>query len=207
MGRPGITREQVFEAADALAEEGIRPTMKLVRDRTNGSFSTIKPLLAEWKDARGGDGVRHVPEMPERVTNACHSLWAAAWNANQDLLQVERDGLAAAREELERDSAELGQEIADLEGRLEATLAERDAIAGKRDQEEAARRTAEQEVMTLRVENARLSERVDNTEQRANELRAQVERLEGELARLAGEQQTKQQSAPLRRKTQPKAGT
>ena len=41
MARQGITREQVFETATALADEGIQPTVKLVRDRIGGSFSTI----------------------------------------------------------------------------------------------------------------------------------------------------------------------
>lgn len=185
MPRTGITRDQVFAAADALASDGLQPTVKLVRDRIGGSFSTITPHLASWKDERGGRGVASIPDMPESVSSACRSLWAAAWNSGQDAIQTERDGLAAARREMEQERAELAIEIADLEGKLDTAQSERDTLTGRVGEEERARSGAQEEVSRLRVENARLDERVANTEKRADELRAQVERLEGELARLA----------------------
>jgi hypothetical protein len=39
MVRAGVTREQIFETADQLAQEGIQPTTKLVRDRSDRSFT------------------------------------------------------------------------------------------------------------------------------------------------------------------------
>ncbi|MEJ2387662.1 MAG: hypothetical protein P8Y27_10290 [Chromatiaceae bacterium] len=47
----------------------------------------------------------------------------------------------------------------------------------------------------LRIENARLEERIANTERRADELRDQTTRFEGELARLA-----QQKEGPKQRK-------
>jgi hypothetical protein len=63
--RPGVIREQVFEAAEPLAQEDIQPTAKLVRDPTGRSFSTITPHLAAWKGERGGGGAANIPDMPE----------------------------------------------------------------------------------------------------------------------------------------------
>jgi hypothetical protein len=127
MPRTGVTREQVFEAADALAQEGTQPTTRLVRDRTGGSFSTITPHLAAWKDERG---------------------------------------------------------------KLAATLAEK----------EKRHRAAEERLGDLKIENARLEERIANTERRADELRNQVTCLERELARLAEqkgkEKESKEASTP-----------
>lgn len=191
MARPGITREQVFETATALAEEGIQPTVKLVRDRIGGSFSTITPHLATWKDERGGTHVASVPDMPEGVASACRTLWVTAWKSGQDAIQTERDGLTSARRDMERERVELTREIADLETRLDAVETERDTLAQKTAEAEQARTVAFDEVSKLRVENARLEERVANTEKRAEELRAQVERLEGELTRLAERKQDK----------------
>ena len=202
MARPGITRDQVFEAADTLADEGIKPTVKVVRERIGGSFSTITPHLALWKEARGENGVANAPDMPERVSAACRSLWNAAWTAGQDMLRAERDGLSAARRELDQERGELAREITDLESALDAALSERDTVTKTLKDEEAARRAADQENGNLRVENARLAERVANTEKRADELRAQVERLEGELARLAGAKGPK--TGPPTRKALPK---
>jgi colicin import membrane protein len=170
MPRTGVTREQVFEAADQLAQEGIQPTTKLVRDRTGGSFSTITPHLAAWKDERG------------------RAVWAAAWNAAQEAVKTERDGLTAARREMDKERAELAQEIGELESKLEAAEGERATLANSLAEEEKRHRAADERMGNLRIENARLEERIANTERRADELRDQVTRLEGELARLAHKQ-------------------
>jgi hypothetical protein len=52
MAQAGVTREQVFETADALVREGQNPTVVAVRTRLGGgSPNTITPLLGEWKTA------------------------------------------------------------------------------------------------------------------------------------------------------------
>lgn len=43
------SREQILEAADQIAAEGQRPTLDAVRKITGGSYSTISPVLNEWK--------------------------------------------------------------------------------------------------------------------------------------------------------------
>ena len=200
MARTGVTREQVFAAADALAEEGIQPTVKLVRDRIGGSYSTITPHLAAWKDERSGRGVANVPDMPESVAAATRAIWAAAWNAGQAELKTERDGLTAARRELEKERADMAQEIAELERKLEAGEAERDSLTAALTKEKEHTRTLEERVSAHTVENARLTERIENQERRADELREQVIRLEGELARLA---RTSAAPPPSPRKAKP----
>jgi colicin import membrane protein len=196
MPRPGVTREQVFEAADALAQEGIQPTAKLVRDRTGGSFSTITPHLAAWKDERGGRGVANIPDMPESIAGAARATWAAAWNAAQEAIKTERDGLSAARREMEKEREEMAAEIVELEAKLDAIRGERDSLAATLEAETKRHREAEEKMGELKIENARLAERIANTEKRADELRDQVTRLEGELARLAQSKGAPKASAP-----------
>ena len=204
MARQGISREQVFETATALADEGIQPTVKLVRDRIGGSFSTITPPLAAWKEERGGRQVTSIPDMPESVAAVCRTIWAAAWKAGQDAIQTERDGLTSARRDMERERVELTLEITELETKLEAVETERETLARKVVELDQVRATALHEVNGLRVVNARLEERVANTANRAEELRVQVERLESELARLA-EMQRMAVAAPAKTGTAPPA--
>jgi Plasmid replication region DNA-binding N-term len=46
MARPGITEEQVFEAAEQLQKEGIAITTKAIRERIDaGSYTTINVML------------------------------------------------------------------------------------------------------------------------------------------------------------------
>jgi hypothetical protein len=63
MARPGITREQVFEAANKLKAEGKQITMQRVRDALGetGSFTTISRLLEEWRAYCSGKLGRHPP--------------------------------------------------------------------------------------------------------------------------------------------------
>ena len=114
-------------------------------------------------------------------------IWAAAWNAAQEAIQTERDGLAAARKKMEPEHEEITREITELEGKLETTISEKDALARSLDDERKSHEEAKERLTQLQVENARFEERVANTEKRANELNDQVKRLEKELARLAQE--------------------
>jgi predicted nuclease with TOPRIM domain len=111
-------------------------------------------------------------------------VWVAAWKGEEDMIQTERDGLTAARREMESGRAEMASEITELEGKLEAALGERVFTRSVEDERKKLEK-AQEELGRLRVENARLEECARNTDKRADELRAQVERLEGELARLA----------------------
>jgi colicin import membrane protein len=194
MARTGITRDQVFEAADQLAAEGIQPTVKLVRERVGGSYSTITPHLATWKDERRGQAIANVPDMPESVATASRQVWVAAWKGAEDLIKTERDGLTAARREMESERAEMASEISDLDAKLETALSERDTLTSSLKDEREKLEEAQEELAHLRVDNARLEERTRNTDQRADELRAQVERLEGELARLAHDKEEQKEA-------------
>lgn len=50
----GVGREDVFEAADALVMEGLRPTIERVRQKMGrGSPNTVSPLLDEWFQTLG----------------------------------------------------------------------------------------------------------------------------------------------------------
>ena len=68
MARSGVTREQVFETADALVREGQNPTVVAVRTRLGGgSPNTITPLLAEWKALNETKQAEAMPAVPEPV--------------------------------------------------------------------------------------------------------------------------------------------
>ena len=59
----------------------------------------------------------------------------------------------------------------------------------------------------LKIANARLEERIANTEKRADELRDQVIRLEGELARLAQQKGEAPKASAPKPKPAPKKST
>ena len=173
--------------------------------RSGGSDKNLHVSRAyPWKDERGGRRVANIPDMPESVASALRAVWAAAWNAAQDAIKTERDGLTAARREMEKERAELAQEIGELETKLDARESERDSLAKTLAEKEKRHRGAEEKVGELRIENARLEERIANTQMRADELRDQVTRLEGELARLAQSKEEPKEAPKPRQKPAPK---
>ena len=51
-GRKGVTAQQVFGAADAILAKGTEPTNNEIQKMLGGSFSTISPLLRQWRDGK-----------------------------------------------------------------------------------------------------------------------------------------------------------
>ena len=52
-GRKGVTAEQVFGAADAIRAKGTEPTNTEIQKMLGGSFSTISPMLRQWRGGKG----------------------------------------------------------------------------------------------------------------------------------------------------------
>ena len=181
MARVGITEQQVIEAAEGLAGSGQAVTVAAVRDALGGtgSYSTINPLLAKWREGSGGGRVgSDIPDMPETIGRAARAFWGAAWKEAQDGIQGEREALDAARRDMNRERQDMTAEITRLEGENTQQAEELDRLRDALDKSEAARRAAEEATNALRVDNARLDERAKAAEAIAQGLRADNARLE-----------------------------
>lgn len=124
--RPSVTRDQIFGATDALAGEGIQPTVKLIGDR---SLSIIAPQISDWKPERGGHAVADSPDTQGNGVTALRQVSAAARNAAPGAIHAEREGLAAPRRVMKRERAKLAEEITDRQGKLDAEQKKREEIA------------------------------------------------------------------------------
>ena len=89
MARPGISFEQVAQAADSLLGEGQQPTIKALRERLGdtGSPNTIHRHLTTWRAARPQATPAGTPELPASLAGAIAA-------------EIER-ATAAARAEIE----------------------------------------------------------------------------------------------------------
>ena len=131
----GVQQDDVWAAADALIEEGLRPTIERVRLKIGrGSPNTVSPMLEAWFATLGprlGLGLdaqkTSADDFPLVVRQAMNQLWATAQlsaqqEAAQRLEQVEQ-ALAADRSSLALKQIELT--------RQEEFLAERQAAADR----------------------------------------------------------------------------
>ena len=141
-GGRGIQEAQVWEAADALVHEGLRPTIERVRQKIgSGSPNTVSPMLERWfatlgkrLDGHGAnlaDGEAH--QLPLAMVQAAKQFWDAA-RREADQVQVQKT--EAARRELELQREALAQREADLTQREtsfeQARVALDEALASSR---------------------------------------------------------------------------
>lgn len=192
MARPGVTREQVFEAAEAIVAEDQSPTIVAVRSRLGGgSPNTIAPLLAEWREANENRKVETLPPLPEPVEAAMRQVWGTAWKSAQGQLEAEREALLTARKEIEKERAEMLGEIGRLDAELEAAREETQQVRSELDAERQAHAQTQAEARETRVLAEERGKRVEAQEAELKELRRQaaeasatVGRLEGDIAHL-----------------------
>ncbi|MGE8320884.1 MAG: DNA-binding protein [Comamonas sp.] len=146
----GVQRDEVWQAADALLQEGKRPTIERVRLKLGrGSPNTVSPMLEEWfatlgprlRGAGGGErpgmagaavasqaaeeGAQGRSPLPEPLRQAMHALWQGAV---EEAGQAAQQALQARMAALEERENQLAQERAALQAEREAFEQQRPAL-------------------------------------------------------------------------------
>src|SRR4051794_11170394 len=104
-----ITRDQVLEAAGAIAADGGEPTYMNVRARLGtGSFSTIQKHLRDWRTTGQVESGPSVTTLPEAFTEALNRFGSEAWKAAS---QWAKDEIEAARRAYEEKAKEHDAEM------------------------------------------------------------------------------------------------
>ncbi|SPK74980.1 conserved protein of unknown function (plasmid) [Cupriavidus taiwanensis] len=167
----GITRDDVWQAADSLLKAGQRPTIERIRLHLGrGSPNTVSPHLDAWFAALGGriqdrQGFAPAPGCPEPVIEAARYLWEAALQSAttsaEAALAQRQAALAEAGTALQQEREALAQERQLMQARLEgaeAAMAElaraRDEAAERAVRAESAAARWQQQAEALRAEHA-----------------------------------------------------
>jgi len=181
MARDGISKTQVFNAADAISAAGQAPTVASVRAKLGtGSYTTITGMLRDWKaqsEIKNSDDDES--DVPEEVTEALGRAASIVWKAAQDHFRHE---LATVKKESER-------------AILQAQSQAQDAMA---------------EICRLEEELEECESHVDNLNATIDKLRSEFEEgksLRAELAATlkSSEARIKEQAELLRRLVPEKA--
>lgn len=118
MAKQVATEEAVFAVADALVAEGKEPSLKVVQERTGGSYTTVKRHLEAWEAKRKGEiaAVDLPADIEVRGREFVQALYA---HALRDAKAAVAEPLAlaeAARDKAESERADAEAEVARLEG-------------------------------------------------------------------------------------------
>lgn len=174
-----VTKEQILAAADQIAAEGQRPTLEAIRQITGGSYTTISPVLNEWKAKQASAAAPIREPAPQAVADRLAEVGAEVWSIALELanarLASEREALEKARADLEADRVE-ATELAD---RLAAQVEE---LQSRLASIEAAEQAARIEADDLRNQLAAAQEQAHTAEARAAELRTELDRAHHESA-------------------------
>ena len=168
----GLTDEQVFAAADAIAVRGDRPTQEKVREALGGgSFATIGPALRRWRAAQEEAAELAGVDVPDSVEARGRELLALVWREASSRAQAGHAALQAA--------------VADLEAAVEEAEAEGtravETVEKELEEERTARAELDRRVRDLELELAGLravADRVEKAEARADRSEARAEKLE-----------------------------
>lgn len=77
-------KNKIFSVCDSMQKNGIKPTLERVREALGGgSFSTINPILKEWKEQQTlGDSA--AIELPQDALHAVSQAAAIIWKMASD---------------------------------------------------------------------------------------------------------------------------
>ena len=169
MGKAILTQELVNEAAEALAGEGIDPSIVNVKARIGaGSYTTVKKFLDRWKQERETRNAAAPPTPPELEAKGqefTRQLWIQASTAAEE-------GTAAARAAADAEIAAVKQDLVDARSeiaRLEALEAEQ---SDRLRQSETRLRKTELQLAEAKTKAARLDELEQTTQALRKELTA-----------------------------------
>lgn len=182
MARQGLSQEQIFTAAQTLLDRGQNVTVSAIRDTLgSGSYSTISTHLAKWREANDNTKPADIPSIPETVVQSMGQVWAVAWKEAQALIKAERDGLELARRDMEREKQDMDVEITRLEAENNVQGGQIESIESLLAEKEKALNAALASENQLKIDNARLDERVKLLESRAGELKEELGKLHSRL--------------------------
>lgn len=189
MPREGVLYEQVAAVADSMASEGIKPTMKNIRERLGtGSAGTIQKHLNQWRDAHSTCTAVST-ELPQSIIFAINKEIELAKSETraelEDQLVVSKNeatDLAEAYETLEAEREKMAEEIKSLSsgndmltGKLEVQSAEIERLLGE---VECGRNSAGQ----ARTEATQFRYKLETQSERLLELTSAMEKLMAEKA-------------------------
>lgn len=194
MAKPGVTFEEVAEAAQQIEAEGKSATIRAVREKLGdkGSPNTIHKHLTQWRGEVPAEKAS-THQVPELIAQA----WAKEIKAVEDKARAEVLDVARRATEEATELAKAG----------EALEAERDELASIVDELKTARDVASgkaesyaQEIERMRAELAACAEARSQAEQKAAGLTERLGIATAYIDELRSQAESKKKPAPAKKK-------
>jgi len=181
-----ITREQIHQVANQLAEQGIKPTQTNVREALGGgSFTTIAEALREWRAEQETVEQLQAVVIPADISERSNILIAQLWETAQTIanerLAKEREGLAHKEALLIADNDEMQRIVETLESEQNELTIQLDELneQGKQYAEKLAQSEQQnaQQAEQIRLLETRLNAQQSRADELAEQGKQQAEKI------------------------------
>jgi chromosome segregation ATPase len=177
-------KTKIFAICEQLQKTGVKPTLEKVREALGGgSFSTINPILKEWKEQQSTSeqpSLELPPEAMQAVTQAAGLIWKIASDKSTELTNSIKTEFETLLKEANAEKEEALKEIA----RLEQTAAKLNSDNESQTQEITQLKTQLQ-AMKIGVETA--VEKGTELKQEVKALRLELKETHREVGMLKGQ--------------------
>ncbi len=176
-------RANIFQICDDMNERGQKPTLDRVRQALGGgSFTTIQPILREWKDRRSDVPASAAVAVPEHIRGMLDGLAAQIWakastKAGEDLKTL-REAMQGRLDEAEAERADAAAEVERLEAE---TKGQKENIDVKDDEIKSLRTALQAANVDIQIQSKRIVE-TEGLSARHEKLLLEVGELRGRLA-------------------------
>lgn len=172
MARPGITKQEVFAAANRLSQENKDPTIDLIRQITKtGSHSTIAMHLRDWRAAQTDIQVTALTEgLPHEMVAMMKTLWQ-----RQTVLSEQKAGEVETRlqgiiQELEQELQKYKTNNQRWQQMFNQWQQEKEKLAGEKIMLEEGVASLQREKVALQTKLDSQTEQLQEKQDRVNEL-------------------------------------
>ncbi|EHJ0806476.1 hypothetical protein KAB87_004111 [Salmonella enterica] len=201
-----ISKADVVKACNELSVQGKNVTLDAVRAITGGSFSTISPLVKEWKAEQSGvnasleSGIART-DVPAKLTELLNTLWTSAMAAASEKMETERQLLNDYKTELENErhdliyaSDRIGCELDDLKFDFNVLTTNHKNLQNSYNE-------LERENISLRAELAAREKSITHNESVLGEITKFLKALNNTAPAAAAESQTENKDTPAKAET------
>lgn len=173
MARPGITYNEVSNAAQQLASAGKTPTIESIRIILGtGSNSTLGTHLKTWK--AGHDLTQQLAskeKLPEELVATMKGLWELVMNQAEEKIQVIKQNTRQELEKLTKENQALQQESGRWQQQYQQINKERDGLIHEK-------QVVDQLLSDAKVEIASWTEKCTGLEKQLQEKQAHIIELQ-----------------------------
>lgn len=163
-----VTKDEVFQVADAIEQEGKEVTISAIRDRLGGvgSFTTIGSYRDEWRKMADA-GAADLPKMPDSIRNLGPSVW--------------RDAARTFKVEIQKLRQQASDDTQLLKQDLEEALSYARKLEDEGHEHQELLRSVHDELEEERSAKAKLEGRIFELERQIQELQSQAKTMRNNL--------------------------